>query len=171
MQAVLVSRDQQLGEIGSGWGIVMWAFNRVHIILASEASNRALHLGIRYTAQHQAFGTTLAYKQRIQNFIAECVAEIESLWQTIRYAAWLTDTGQDFGVTANIVKYLGERVASNVADKVLRIHGGAGYRESEEISRIYRDVRALRLLGGTDEIQQFAIARDAFKQVGIKIEP
>ncbi len=171
---VLVSRDQQLGEIGSGWGIVMRAFNRVRIILASAAlgaSERALHLGILYAAQRQAFGTTLAHKQRIQNFIAECVAEIESLRQTIRYAAWLADTGQDFGVTANIVKYLGGRVAGDVADKVLQIHGGAGYRESEEISRIYRDVRALRLLGGTDEIQQFAIARDAFKQVGIKIEP
>jgi len=69
------------------------------------------------------------------------------------------------------VKYLGERVASNVADKVLRIHSGASYRESKEVSQIYRDMHALRLLDSTDEIQQFAIARDTFRQVGVKIEP
>lgn len=171
---VHVPASYQLGEIGSGWGIVMRAFNRVRIVLASAAlgaSERALDLGIRYAAQRNAFGTTLAHKQRIQNFVAECVAEIESLRQTIRYAAWLANTGQDFGVPANIVKYLGGRVAGDVADKVLQIHGGAGYREGEEIARIYRDVRALRLLGGTDEIQQFAIARDAFRQIGVKIDP
>jgi alkylation response protein AidB-like acyl-CoA dehydrogenase len=174
LENTFVPHAHQLGETGKGWGIIMRAFNRVRVVLASAALGTAEHtfeLGLQYAAQRHAFNSTLAHKQRIQNYIAECAVEIESLRQVTHYATWLADTGQDYSVPANIAKFLGGRVAGDVADKVLQIYGGAGYREDEPIARIYRDVRALRLLGGTDEIQQFSIARDAFRQIGVKIEP
>ena len=54
---------------------------------------------------------------------------------------------------------------------MLQVHGGYGFSDEYAISRIYRDVRALRLLGGTDEIQRYAVARGIFDEKGLKIQP
>lgn len=171
---VRIPFTQQLGDNGSGWRIAMRAFDRVRIALASAAlgaSEHALQLGMNYAAGRDGFGTKLAHKQKIQTYVAECTLEIEALRRLVHYTAWLSDTQQDYSASASMIKYFGARVARDTADKMLQVHGAAGYIESSPIARIYRDVRALRLLGGTDEIQQFNIARDAFKQIGVKIEP
>ena len=39
------------------------------------------------------------------------------------------------------------------------------------VERLYRDVRALRLLGGTDEIQRYVIARALLEPYGVRIQP
>jgi acyl-CoA dehydrogenase len=54
---------------------------------------------------------------------------------------------------------------------MLQVHGGYGFSDEYTISRVYRDVRALRLLGGTDEIQRYAVARGIFDEKGLKIQP
>ncbi|MBI5054745.1 MAG: acyl-CoA dehydrogenase, partial [Chloroflexi bacterium] len=56
-------------------------------------------------------------------------------------------------------------------NKMLQVHGGYGFSDEYAISRNYRDVRALRILGGTDEMQRFIVARGNFEEKGIKIQP
>jgi len=97
--------------------------------------------------------------------------EIEALRHLVRYAAWLADAGQEYGRYASMAKYFGARVAKETANKMLQVHGGYGFSDEYTISRIYRDVRALRLLGGTDEIQRYAVARGVFDEQGLKIQP
>jgi acyl-CoA dehydrogenase len=70
-----------------------------------------------------------------------------------------------------MAKYLAGRVAGDTANKMLQVHGGYGFSDEYAISRIYRDVRALRLLGGADEIQKFAVARQAFAAEGLALQP
>jgi alkylation response protein AidB-like acyl-CoA dehydrogenase len=95
--------------------------------------------------------------------------EIESLRHMVEHTAWLADTRQDFGPQASMAKYQGARVAQTTANKMLQVHGGYGFSDEYAISRIYRDVRALRLLGGTDEMQRYAVARDIFDEQGLRI--
>jgi acyl-CoA dehydrogenase len=54
---------------------------------------------------------------------------------------------------------------------MLQVHGGYGFSDEYAISRVYRDVRALRLLGGTDEIQRYAVARGVFEERQLRIQP
>jgi len=70
-----------------------------------------------------------------------------------------------------MAKYHGARTAKDAANKMLQVHGGYGFSDEYAISRYYRDVRALRLLGGTDEIQRYVVARAAFEEKGIRIQP
>jgi acyl-CoA dehydrogenase len=42
---------------------------------------------------------------------------------------------------------------------VLQVHGGEGYMVGSAVERLYRDVRLLRILDGTSEIQRMVVAR------------
>lgn len=169
-----VPADNLLGPLNGGWPIVLRAFNRVRLGLAAAAlgaAEGALALGVKFAAERRQFGVPIAQKQAIQNYVADCAVEIESLRHLVHYTAWLADTGQDFGRQASMAKYLGARVAKDTANKMLQVHGGYGFSDEYTISRIHRDVRALRLLGGTDEIQRYAVARGIFDEKGLKIQP
>ena len=169
-----VPADNLLGELNGGWALVLRAFNRVRLSLAAAglgAAEGALALGVKFAVERKQFGVAIAQKQAIQNYVADCAVDIEALRHQVEYAAWLADTGQPDGAQASIAKYLGARVARDTANKMLQVHGGYGFSDEYTISRIYRDVRALRLLGGTDEIQRYAVARGIFDEQGLKIQP
>lgn len=163
-----------LGPLNEGWPVVLRAFNRVRLSLAAAAlgaAEGALALGVKFAIERKQFGVVIAQKQAMQNYVADSAVEIEALRHLVQYTAWLADTGQDYGRYASMAKYLGARVAKDTANKMLQIHGGYGFSDEYTISRVYRDVRALRLLGGTDEIQRYAVARGIFDEQGIKIQP
>jgi len=169
-----VPAENLLGELNEGWELVLRAFQRVRLSLAAAglgAAEGALDLGVKFAVERKQFGVAIAQKQAIQNYVADCAVEIEALRHLVRYTAWLADTGQDQGAHPSMAKYLGARVARDTANKMLQVHGGYGFSDEYAISRIYRDVRALRLLGGTDEIQRYAVAREVFEEVGVKVQP
>jgi len=169
-----VPAENLLGELNAGREVVRRATQRLRLALAAAAlgaAEGALALGITFAAERKQFGIQIAHKQALQNYIADCSVDIESLRHLVQYAAWLADTGQDYGRYANMAKYLGARVAKDAANKMLQIHGGYGFSDEYAISRIYRDVRALRVMGGTDEVQRFGIAQDVLGDKGIQITP
>lgn len=169
-----VPAENLLGELNGGWALVLRAFNRVRLSLAAAglgAAEGALALGLKFAVERKQFGVAIAQKQAIQNYVADCAVDIEALRHQVEYAAWLADTGRPDDAQSSIAKYLGARVARDTANKMLQVHGGYGFSDEYSISRIYRDVRALRLLGGTDEIQRYAVARNLFDEQGLKIQP
>uniref|UniRef100_UPI001E46397B acyl-CoA dehydrogenase family protein n=1 Tax=Neoroseomonas rubea TaxID=2748666 RepID=UPI001E46397B len=63
---------------------------------------------------------------------------------------------------AAAAKLFATEAAGRVADRVLQVHGGEGYMRGSAIERLYRDVRLLRILDGTSEIQRMVVARGLF---------
>ncbi len=174
LEDVFVPDEARLGDENKGWEIARRAFNRLRLTLAAislGAAEASLALGITFAAERKQFGTQIAHKQAIQTYVADVAVEIEALRGLVRHAAWLADNGQDFGRAASIAKYHGARTAKDAANKMLQVHGGYGFSDEYAISRYYRDVRALRILGGPDEIQRYVVAHAAFEDKGIKIQP
>jgi acyl-CoA dehydrogenase len=169
-----VPAENLLGPLNEGWPIVLRAFNRVRLSLAAAAlgaAEGALALGVTFATERKQFGGPIAHKQAIQNYVADCAVDIEALRHLVHYTAWLADNQQEYGRHASMAKYLGARVARDTANKMLQVHGGYGFSDEYAISRVYRDVRALRLLGGTDEIQRYAVARGVFEERQLRIQP
>lgn len=163
-----------LGPLHGGWPIAQRASDHLRVLLAAAAlgaAEGALALGVKFAVERKQFGTSIANKQAIQNMIADCAVEIESLRHFVWHTAWLADTGQPYRHAAQQVKYLGARIAKDTANKMLQVHGGYGFSDEYAISRIYRDVRALRFLGGTDELGRFAVAQEVFFETGMKLKP
>jgi len=164
----------RLGEEGQGIGIALEALDLSRLgmgALALGGAERALEEAVQFSIEHIQFGVPIAQKQTIQNYIANAKAQIEALRCLVAHAAWLADTGQDFGQQASITKLFGARIASEVTNKMLQVHGGYGYMKEYAIERYYRDCRALEIIDGTSQIQQFLIARDIYKAEGLEIRP
>jgi alkylation response protein AidB-like acyl-CoA dehydrogenase len=97
--------------------------------------------------------------------------QIEALRCLVAHTAWLADTGQEYGVQASITKLFGAREAHETINRMLQVHGGYGYMKEYAIERYYRDCRALGIIEGTNQIQQFLIARNVYKAEGMDICP
>jgi alkylation response protein AidB-like acyl-CoA dehydrogenase len=169
-----VPAANRLGEEGQGLNIALEALTLSRLgtgAVALGGAERALEEAVQFSMEHIQFGVPIAQKQTIQNYIADAKTDIEALRHLVTHAAWLADTGQDFRHQASIAKLLGARVASEVSNRMLQVHGGYGYMKEYAIERYYRDCRALGIVEGTNQIQQFLIARDIYAAEGMDIQP
>jgi len=174
LDGAVVPAENRLGEEGKGLKIALQALDLSRLgmgALGLGAAERALEEAVRFSMEHIQFGVPIAQKQIIQNYIADAKAQIEALRCLVAHTAWLADTGQAFQQQASIAKLFGARMAYHVADRMLQVHGGYGYMKEYAIERYYRDCRALEIIEGTSQIQQFLIARDVYKAEGLEIKP
>jgi acyl-CoA dehydrogenase len=61
--------------------------------------------------------------------------------------------------TASMAKYWCTQKQCEIIDACLQLHGGAGYMDEYEISRMYADARVQKIYGGTNEIMKVLIGR------------
>jgi alkylation response protein AidB-like acyl-CoA dehydrogenase len=171
---VTVPHTDRLGEDGAGLAIGLHAFNNMRLMLAAAGlgcAEGALELGKKFAVERKQFGVPIATKQAIGNYFADSSAEIEALRWLIVRAAWLADQKQDNGDVAAMVKLLGARVARDVANRMLQVHGGYGFSDEYAISKVYRDARVLDIVGGTGQIQRVALWQSIFEDTGVQIAP
>jgi len=174
LDGVRVPAANRLGQEGQGFKIALQALNLSRLgmgALALGGAERALEEAVQFSLEHIQFGGPIALKQTIQNYIADAKTQIEALRCLVTHTAWLADTGQDFSQQASIAKLFGARVARDVSNKMLQVHGGYGYMKEYAIERFYRDCRALEIVEGTSQIQQFLIARELYEAEGLEIRP
>lgn len=174
LEDAAVPAENLLGAVNEGGALAQKALQRLRLALAAVAlgaAEGALELGVKFAIERKQFGVAIAHKQALQNYIADCAVEIEALRLLVYRAATLADAGQDFAHAANLAKYHGARTAKDAANKMLQVHGGYGFSDEYAISRFHRDVRALRILGGTDEVQRFFVAQQVLGEAGVKIQP
>jgi alkylation response protein AidB-like acyl-CoA dehydrogenase len=59
-----------------------------------------------------------------------------------------------------MAKEFASRVAVEVTQEAVQIHGGAGYVNDFDVERFYRDAKITQIYEGTTEIQKNIIARE-----------
>jgi alkylation response protein AidB-like acyl-CoA dehydrogenase len=124
-----VPAANRLGAEGQGLKIALQALDLSRLgmgALALGAAERALEEAVQFSLEHIQFGVPIAQKQIIQNYIADAKAQIEALRCLVAHVAWLAGTGQDFRQQASIAKLFGARMAYEISDKMLQVHGGYG---------------------------------------------
>ena len=166
--------DHLLGAEGDGYKIALGAldYGRVGIAAASVgAARRTLELGVKYASERQQFGGPIGAKQAIQTYLADAATEIAAAEGLMRQAAWLADAGKPFTQEAAMAKLFASRMAAEVTNKMVQVHGGAGYVVDYPIERYYRDARAMELVEGTSQIQQIVIAGGLLAGVGVRVKP
>lgn len=151
-----------LGEENHGFYYIMMNFQGERLIaaIASVAgAQRALEMAIAYGRDRKAFGRPVIGFQVWRHEIAQLATEVEAgRWLTYR-ACDLFNRREDAVKEISMAKlYCGE-LACKVADRVLQIHGGAGYMDEYPISRIWRDTRLITIGGGTSEIMKEIISK------------
>jgi alkylation response protein AidB-like acyl-CoA dehydrogenase len=128
-------------------------------------------LGRTFAIDRKQFGVSIATKQGLGNYFADCEVEQEALRHLIEYAAWLASEGKDYAQAALMAKMFGAKIARAAANLMLQVHGGYGFSDEYAISRLYRDAKALDFLGGTPQIGRVVIAQQVFADSGLAIKP
>jgi len=104
---------------------------------------------------------TLATKQIIQSWVAECAAEIQAARLMTLSAAWTIETQGTKAARYDIsfIKFYVAGVLQKVIDKALQVHGGMGMTDDTIIAYFYRHERAARIYDGADEVHKMAVAK------------
>ena len=151
-----------LGTEGSGMHQLMAQLPQERLIIAVQgiaAAERALALTIDYVKQRRAFGQALIEFQNTQFKLAECKTEVTIGRVFVDHCLDRHLRGQLDSATASMAKYWVTDLQCRVIDECLQLHGGAGYMLEYPIAQMYRDARAQRIYGGTNEIMKVLIAR------------
>jgi alkylation response protein AidB-like acyl-CoA dehydrogenase len=75
-------------------------------------------------------------------------------------SAWLLDQGRSDTRLTAMAKLFACRVAVEVVDEALQLHGGYGYFNDYDIERFYRAAKVLEIYEGTKEVEKIVIARE-----------
>ncbi len=161
-QDVRVPDAAVLGQIGKGFYQIMWELQGERLIGAAGAVAAAQHVfdrTIQYAMERHAFGRPIGRHQVIRHKFAEMAVKIESARQLVYATAWRFQNGEYPVREISMAKLYASRIACEVADECIQIHGGAGYMREYGIERVWRDLRLNRIGAGTDEIMLDVIGR------------
>lgn len=162
LEDCLVPKTALVGEEGKGFYAIMRQFQAERLILAAGAlsmAKRALEYGIDYARKRQQFGQPIAKFQALRHRIADAASELEALRTFVYVTAQRYQNGEYPATEIAMCKLTAARAGFNIVDEVLQVLAGYGYITDHPIERIWRDVRLMRIGGGTDEIQREIIAR------------
>jgi alkylation response protein AidB-like acyl-CoA dehydrogenase len=161
-QDVRVPLSAVLGEVGKGFYHFMWELQGERLIGAAGATASAQAVfdkTLQYANERQAFGRPIGKFQVIRHKFAEMATKIESSRQLTYTTAWRFANGEYPVREISMAKLYASRIACEVADECLQIHGGAGDMKEDGIERVWRDLRLNRIGAGTDEIMLDVIGR------------
>jgi acyl-CoA dehydrogenase len=151
-----------LGKVGDGFSIAMrtLAFGRLGVAATSlGAAQRVLELACDYAKQRVQFSKPIGKQQFIQGMIADTATEVWGARLMVYSLARDMEAGLEKNTEAAMAKLFASEVAGRAADMNVQIHGGMGYMRGFSAERFYRDVRCLRIVEGTSEIQRILISR------------
>ena len=163
-----VPEDQLVGRVGFGFSCVASTgldFGRYSVAWGCTGIAQAcLDACLRYTSERKQFDTYLKNHQLVQRMIADMVANLRAARLLCYQAGYQKDRGDAAAVmTTLIAKYFASTMVNRVASDAVQIHGASGCSAEHPVQRHMRDAKIMEIIEGTTQIQQIAIAKNAYQ--------
>lgn len=162
---VRVPEEYLLGDQNAGFRIMLNAFNFERVILGGSGlgvARSAFDLAREHAQTRDSFGQKLGQKQLIWDMIAQMSWRIDAAELLTQRAAKMYDAGidgKDLMRAASQAKLVATETAVFCTDRAVQILGGDGLtRQYGRVEQLYRDARALPIVGGTSEMCKYLIA-------------
>ena len=123
-------------------------------------AERAFDITIEFIMERRAFGRAVGTFQNSRFKMAELRTQLDAAWALIDHCASEHLEGALSAEMAAEAKLYASEVEGRVADECLQLHGGAGYMDEYEISRVFADARVSRIYAGSSEIMKEIIGRN-----------
>ena len=132
-----------------------------HCMRAIGMAERAFDLMVTRVRSRSAFGSRIADKGVVQDWIAEARWRIEQARLLVLKTAWLLDTvgNREARREISAIKVVAPRTALWVLDKAIQAYGGAGVSDDVPLARMWAHARTLRIADGPDEVHNMVLAR------------
>jgi acyl-CoA dehydrogenase len=133
-----------------------------HCMRAVGMAERALALMVERSKARVAFGRPLAEQGTVRELIALSRIEIDQARLLVLKTADLIDKFGAKGARTEIaaIKVIAPRVACEVIDRAIQVHGGAGVSDDTPLARFYASARTLRIADGPDAVHLRSVARE-----------
>jgi acyl-CoA dehydrogenase len=167
--ALRVPAEDMIGAEGEGLYLAMQTLDLFRASVGAAAcgmARRALDETALYVERRKQFGHALADFQLVQEKLANMVTELDAARLLVYRAAHLKDTLDPRAITRETseAKLFATEAAGRIIDNAVQLHGGNGLVRGHMVERLYRDARALRIYGGTSEIQRIVIASQLMQE-------
>ncbi|MFS3128820.1 acyl-CoA dehydrogenase family protein [Nocardioides sp. Bht2] len=154
-----------LGEEGAGFALAQARLGpgRIHHCMrALGAAERAMQLMTERVQSRVAFGKPLAEQGMVQQQIAESRLAIEQARLLCQHASAVIDRCGNKAAApyVSMAKVSVPRVALDVIDRAIQVHGGAGVSDDVPLTAMYGWHRAMRIFDGPDEVHLRTIAKN-----------
>jgi alkylation response protein AidB-like acyl-CoA dehydrogenase len=160
-----VPQSNLLGPEGAGFVIAQERLGpgRIHHCMRwIGVCHRAFELMCQRAVSRRISPTeTLADKDIVRAWVAECHAEIQAARMLTLHTAWKIDrhgwkaARQDI----SMIKFVVAGTMQRVVDRALQVHGGLGMTDDTLLAFFFRHERAARIYDGPDEVQKLSLAR------------
>jgi len=161
---VRVPEENLIGTQGAGFMQLMQFFDDTRTMVAAQGvgiAKGAFERALEYAKEREQFGQPIGEFQAIQHKLADMATRTEAARQLTYKSAWSVENSDEQLTTlASMAKEYSSRVAVDVANEGVQIHGGAGYVNDFDAERFYRDAKITQIYEGTTEIQKNIIARE-----------
>jgi len=162
LENVRVPSENIVGQVNMGFYQLMQFFSRGRVAVAAQAvgiAQGAFDEAFSYSQEREQFGRPIVDFQSTQFKLAEMATDIDAARLLAYRAAWQITQGGNPAKESSMAKLFASRVAREVANEALQIHGGYGFIKEYPVERFYRDAKITELYEGTSEIQKLIIAR------------
>jgi len=151
----VIHRKNLIGKENQGWPQLMANFEIERVALAAAcvgAAEAAFEDAAVYANQRVQFGQPIGNNQSIANKLVDMAITIENSRNFLYKCAWMMDNNIPVRYEHAMAKLYAAQGSFKVIDDAMQIMGGMGYMMAHRIQRLWRDVRVMRIGGGTDEI-------------------
>jgi len=125
----------------------------------------AFDAAVKYAKQRKAFNRPIGDFQLVKEHLAEMALAVDAGRLLVLRAAWMKDRKMDNTKEVSMAKLYCARMAVDVADRAIQVHGGYGFSGDFDVERYWRDARILGLYEGTNEIQKIIIADKVLEKI------
>src|SRR4030067_2169948 len=149
---VKVPDENLIGTLNKGFYQVLEFFDESRVMVAAQALGMAqggFDRALDYAKKREQFGQKIVEFQVTQHKLADMATQIEAARCLVYKAGWNFDQGRIDPKLTSMAKMYAGRVAVEVAQEAIQIHGGYGYMSEYEVERYYRDARITEIYEGT----------------------
>lgn len=155
-----VPENNLIGELNKGFYYTLELFDGTRITVAAQAigmAQGAFEKAFQYAKNRKQFNTPIMNFQAISFKFAEMATKIEAARLLTYKAAALYDQGKADPMATSMAKAFAGRVAMEVTDEAIQIHGGYGYLADYHVERFHRCAKITEIYEGTSEMQKLTI--------------
>jgi acyl-CoA dehydrogenase len=158
---VEVPVENLLGAENTGFLIAMQTLDMARPCMGASAvgvARSALEVALGYARERKQYGRPIIENQAIALMLADMATEIEASRLLTWKACWLIDQGMDSTMASSMCKIFATEMAERVCSRAIQILGGQGYTRKWPLEKYLRDVKALQIYEGTNQIQRMIVS-------------
>ncbi|MCR8844310.1 acyl-CoA dehydrogenase family protein [Paenibacillus sp. SC116] len=169
LESVEVPKENVLGKVNFGFEyIVSTALDNGRYSIAWAGvgiAQEAVEAMVTYARNRIQFDQKLSDFQLIRGMIGDSVTKVHAARALCLRAGELRKAkDSDATMETTMAKYFTSKVAVDVTNDALQVHGANGFTNQYPVERLYREAKVLEIIEGSSQMQQEIISHYGLRQ-------